>query len=95
MKQRGRLPVVTAESIDCRPYRFRVDISHELADELFLAAKRATRPHRLRRKHRVEKSLLQLERVELRALQADQFFAKRLQREMLALACRLAGPGVR
>ena len=70
--------------------RFRIDLAHELADELPLPHTGTPARDVTCRDDRVVERLGQIERIELRRRQRDQRLAERLQIERLAFARALA-----
>ena len=69
----------------------RIYVSHQLANQLFLPAKRTVTLHSLRSKHGIFQPLVEVDAVELLAGQSDEPFTERLQSQVLTLSCGLAG----
>ena len=86
-----RLAIGGREPFERLVDRLRVDVAHELADQLFLAAQRPVRPHRLRSHDRLRQSRLEADTVELVPGQPDEPLAQRLQRLDLAFPGRFTG----
>ena len=77
--------VIAAIGIYRHPNRFRIGMTHDLADQLLLPAHRAVSLHRLRSQHGIQKVFLQANALQLIGGEFDQCFAERLESQVLAL----------
>jgi len=83
--------VAGAETGEFFPDRAGVDVAHEFADPLPLAAQCRARPDSCSGAYRLEQPRIQVEGGELVFTECDEFLAERLQGELFALAGGFAG----